>query len=351
MQTLGPFKIVILGEGRVGKTSLLKRYRYNKFDEHEASSQNATYLEKTVEDKKSGKEVKLALWDTAGQERFHSLAPIYYRDADGALIVYDITEPETFKRVATWVSELKVNGCNIPVSIVGNKYDMKTQQRVSAGEAEEFARQIGATHTFASAKHNRGVEETFAALIEGVVDHKSQAPAASARGRRSRPNISEQAPAAPAPRTSLGSRPAAVAAAAAQPAAQPQPSQPAQAAQAAQPAPKTSLGGQQPAPAAKPRKSLFDDDDDDEPAGKPAPAAPATAAAAAAAAFPPSVPPQGSSYSAPSPAPAAPPLAAPAAPREKGFKLHATPPATRGAVAGGSFASQQNGARKKEGCC
>lgn len=338
MQTLGPYKIVILGEGRVGKTSLLKRYKYNSFDEHEASSQNATYLEKTVEDKKSSKEVKLALWDTAGQERFHSLAPIYYRDADGALVVYDITEPESFKRVATWVSELKTNGCNIPVSLVGNKYDMKVQQRVPQSQAEDFAKSIGARHGYASAKHSRGVEEAFAALIEGVVDHKSQAPAASARGRRSRPLITEQAPAPPAPRVSLGGG-------GQQPAAEP-----------AQPAPRTSLGGggQQPAPRTSlggqaPRRSLFDDDDESG-AGNPLGGGGGGAGSAI-----PSGPSPGrsSGFSAPAPAapaPVAPPLPAPAAPRERGFKLDATPPPTR-VAAGGSFSSGRDGPRKKEGCC
>lgn len=347
MQTLGPFKVVILGEGRVGKTSLLKRYKYNQFDEHEASSQNATYLEKTVEDKKSGKEVKLALWDTAGQERFHSLAPIYYRDADGALIVYDITEPESFKRVATWANELKANGCSIPVSLVGNKYDMKTQQRVPQSEAEDFAKRIGARHSYASAKHSRGVDETFAMLIEGVVDHKSQAPAASARGRRSRPMISEVAPTPPpGPRVSLGGGGQQAAA---------QPAQPAQA------APRTSVGEQQPKPKPKslfdddaapissvgeqeakpkPKKSLFDDDDDDVKPSGPAPG-------------------RSNAYDTPAPvAPAAtvPPLPAPAAPREQGFKL--TPQAPRGQVAAGaSFSSGQShperfaANRKKEGCC
>merc|ERR1719277_2881142 len=104
-QAAGPFKIVALGEGRVGKTSLLRRYVSGTFSDREASTQQAAYQEKRLT--LGGRQVQLSLWDTAGQERFHSLAPIYYRDADGALLVYDITDCQSFERVAKWVSELR----------------------------------------------------------------------------------------------------------------------------------------------------------------------------------------------------------------------------------------------------
>merc|ERR1719277_897596 len=141
-QAAGPFKIVALGEGRVGKTSLLRRYVHRGFDEAEASTLSAAYLEKRVAVR--GQQVQLSLWDTAGQERFHSLAPIYYRDADGALLVYDVTDAESFRQVAKWVEELRAIGHNSAVYIVGNKCDLR--QQVALGDAQAYARSIGAGH-------------------------------------------------------------------------------------------------------------------------------------------------------------------------------------------------------------
>mmetsp|Transcript_4838 Transcript_4838/g.11822 ORF Transcript_4838/g.11822 Transcript_4838/m.11822 type:complete len:210 (+) Transcript_4838:2-631(+) len=170
----GPFKLVVLGEGRVGKTSLLKRYVRGSFDDREAATQHAAFLEKAVV--VTGRPVKLNLWDTAGQERFHSMAPIYYRDADGALLVYDVTDTESFDRVSKWVEELQVMGTNCPVAIVGNKCDLQTQARVPLREAEAYAQQIGGRHYLASAKSGNGVEEAFSALVQAVLRSPGSAP-------------------------------------------------------------------------------------------------------------------------------------------------------------------------------
>eukprot|EP00928_Gymnodinium_smaydae_P055871 TRINITY_DN39341_c0_g1_i1.p1 TRINITY_DN39341_c0_g1~~TRINITY_DN39341_c0_g1_i1.p1 ORF type:complete len:226 (-),score=40.51 TRINITY_DN39341_c0_g1_i1:127-804(-) len=164
---LGPLKIVVLGEGRVGKTSLLRRYVRQSFDERESSTQSAAYLEKRLA--VNGKQVHLSLWDTAGQERFHSLAPIYYRDAVGALLVYDVTDEESFRRVAKWVEELRAVGTRCALTLVGNKTDLRSMARVSADHAEAYARSIGAAHCYASAKLGQGVNEAFALLVETVL--------------------------------------------------------------------------------------------------------------------------------------------------------------------------------------
>lgn len=95
------FKVVVLGEGRVGKTSVTLRYVTGEFSATQESTIAANFLEKRVNIGK--RQVLLELHDTAGQERFHSLAPIYYRGAEGALIVYDITDPSTFQRAEKWV--------------------------------------------------------------------------------------------------------------------------------------------------------------------------------------------------------------------------------------------------------
>jgi Ras-related protein Rab-21 len=103
-----PFKVVLLGEGRVGKTCITVRYVKNAFNDQQESTIQATYLDRRLNVGKQS--VKLMIWDTAGQERFHALGPIYYRDAQGALLVYDITDRDSFTKVRHWVKELRKSG-------------------------------------------------------------------------------------------------------------------------------------------------------------------------------------------------------------------------------------------------
>jgi Ras-related protein Rab-21 len=168
---------------------LLRRYVFGNFQDGEQSTQNAAYLQKVVWVK--GVKVELALWDTAGQEKFHSLAPMYYRDAHGALLVYDTTDMDSFKRVSRWVEELRVQGRDIPIHVVGNKIDLKAQQKVKPDDAKTYSRDIGATSTVASAKTDKGVEETFVTLVESILDTRAR-PADQTkpkRGGRGRPAI------------------------------------------------------------------------------------------------------------------------------------------------------------------
>jgi Ras-related protein Rab-21 len=110
------------------------------------------------------------IWDTAGQERFHALGPIYYRDANGALLVYDITDRDSFTKVRHWVKELRnVVGKKIVLLIVGNKMDLEKQRQVNDEEAKEYAASVGAIHMTCSAKTNKGVEEAFLELTKGML--------------------------------------------------------------------------------------------------------------------------------------------------------------------------------------
>ncbi|KAL0233021.1 hypothetical protein GEMRC1_011768 [Eukaryota sp. GEM-RC1] len=116
MQT---FKVVTLGEGRSGKTSLTVRFVHGNFHDSQPSTIQATYLSKRVD--VNNTTANLAIWDTAGQERFHALGPIYYRDADGALLVFDITDLDSFEKAKKWVRELRQFVGKIPIVIAGNK--------------------------------------------------------------------------------------------------------------------------------------------------------------------------------------------------------------------------------------
>ena len=105
------------------------------------STLQASYLDKRLS--MNGQSVSLSIWDTAGQERFHALGPIYYRDADGALLVYDITDFESFQKVRKWVRELRqIVGQDIDITIAGNKIDLEKNRAVSEEEALSYAESV-----------------------------------------------------------------------------------------------------------------------------------------------------------------------------------------------------------------
>ncbi|XP_042240785.1 ras-related protein Rab-21-like [Homarus americanus] len=164
------FKIVLLGEGCVGKTSLVLRYVEDKFNDRHITTLQASFLTKRIN--LSGKRVNLAIWDTAGQERFHALGPIYYRESHGAILVYDITDEDSFQKVKNWVRELRrMLGNDICLVIAGNKIDMEKERHVSQEEADAYAQEVGALHFQTSAKQNKGVEELFLELTRRMLEN------------------------------------------------------------------------------------------------------------------------------------------------------------------------------------
>ncbi|UYV68669.1 RAB21 [Cordylochernes scorpioides] len=109
--------------------------------------------------------------DTAGQERFHALGPIYYRDSNGAILVYDITDEDSFQKVKNWVKELrKMLGNDVCLCIAGNKTDLERTRAVSVEEAEMYAASVGAKHFQTSAKMNRGIEELFIDISKRMIE-------------------------------------------------------------------------------------------------------------------------------------------------------------------------------------
>ncbi|EAN83011.1 putative ras-related protein Rab21 [Trypanosoma cruzi] len=163
-------KIVMLGEGRVGKTSLLQRFVSDSFEEECESTTKASMYANVTVTVSDGARAKLSIWDTAGQERYHALGPIYYRDAQGAILVYDITDYESFLKVKIWLKELQqvVGNQNISVVVVGNKIDLERQRRVTVKEAEEWANQQNAKHYNVSAKLSLHISEPFNGIATSV---------------------------------------------------------------------------------------------------------------------------------------------------------------------------------------
>ncbi|PWN33367.1 uncharacterized protein FA14DRAFT_109115, partial [Meira miltonrushii] len=130
-------KVVILGAQGVGKTSLVHRYTSGQFSASAVPSTiGASFLtKKLIVD---GIKVRLQLWDTAGQERFRSMAPMYYRGANAAVIVYDITNPHSFEDVKTWIDELRQNvHSDLVIHIVGSKADLSYARQVDLNDARQ----------------------------------------------------------------------------------------------------------------------------------------------------------------------------------------------------------------------
>lgn len=163
-------KIVLLGETGVGKTSIVVRYVEQRFSSVMSPTIGASFLTKTI--CIEGVRVKLQLWDTAGQERFRSLAPMYYRGAAAAVLIYDVGSEDSFLRVKEWVKELRTNVFDeIVLVIVGNQID-KNYREVSNSDAQEYAHSIGALCVETSAKKNTGIDELFGQLAKQLVDSK-----------------------------------------------------------------------------------------------------------------------------------------------------------------------------------
>jgi len=121
------FKLVLLGDSAVGKSSLVLRFVKKQFYEYQESTIGAAFLTQTVSVKDYV--VKFEIWDTAGQERYHSLAPMYYRGAASAVVVYDLTNRQSFVRAKSWVKELQKQGNpNIVIALAGNKLDLSEKK-------------------------------------------------------------------------------------------------------------------------------------------------------------------------------------------------------------------------------
>jgi len=156
---------VLLGESAVGKSSLVLRFVKGQFFDFQESTIGAAFLTQTV--CLNDTTVKFEIWDTAGQERYHSLAPMYYRGAQAAIVVYDITNLDSFERAKSWVKELQRQGnANIVIAIAGNKVDLAPQRKVAAEEGQAYADENGTLFMETSAKSAINVNELFVAIAK-----------------------------------------------------------------------------------------------------------------------------------------------------------------------------------------
>jgi len=159
------FKLVLLGESAVGKSSLVLRFVKGQFLDYQESTIGAAFLTQTV--CLNDTTVKFEIWDTAGQERYHSLAPMYYRGAQAAIVVYDITNQDSFERAKNWVKELQRQGNpNIVIALAGNKVDLAAKRTVAIEDAQAYAEENGILFMETSAKTAANVNELFVAIAK-----------------------------------------------------------------------------------------------------------------------------------------------------------------------------------------
>lgn len=163
------FKILIIGNSSVGKTSFLFRYADNSFTSAFVSTVGIDFKVKTVI--RNGKKIKLQIWDTAGQERYRTITTAYYRGAMGFILMYDVTNEESFNSVQDWVTQIKTYSWdNAQVILVGNKSDMEAERIVTYERGKQLADQLGLEFFETSAKENINVQDVFDRLVDSICD-------------------------------------------------------------------------------------------------------------------------------------------------------------------------------------
>jgi len=160
------YKIVLVGDTGVGKSSIATQFANNEFSDFQESTIGAAFFTKSIEI--DGTSYKIDVWDTAGQERYHSLTPMYYRGAKIALIVFDITNLLSYEKMKQWSSEIKNSVNNIVITIVGNKIDLEHRRKVSKEDAIEYCRQEGFEYYETSAKTAENIELIFEKSIKNI---------------------------------------------------------------------------------------------------------------------------------------------------------------------------------------
>ena len=164
-------KLLIIGESAVGKSCLLLRFAEDKFQETFLTTIGIDFKVRhvTIDDAK----IKLQIWDTAGQEKFRTITKAYYRGANGILLVFDVTNRNSFNQTRMWMTSIH-DSLTDPVDIVlvGNKCDM--ERTVSLQEAQDLAAEFGVPYAETSAKSGENVEKTFMDLARTVKRNKDQ---------------------------------------------------------------------------------------------------------------------------------------------------------------------------------
>ncbi|XP_076121477.1 RAB3D, member RAS oncogene family, b isoform X1 [Alosa pseudoharengus] len=177
------FKLLIIGNSSVGKTSFLFRYADDSFTSAFVSTVGIDFKVKTVF--RNNKRIKLQIWDTAGQERYRTITTAYYRGAMGFLLMYDITNQDSFSAVQDWATQIKTYSWdNAQVILVGNKCDLEDDRLIPTEDSQRLADELGFQFFEASAKDNINVKQVFERLVDVICEKMNE----SIEGERAQPN-------------------------------------------------------------------------------------------------------------------------------------------------------------------
>ncbi|KAL3843650.1 hypothetical protein ACJIZ3_001053 [Penstemon smallii] len=170
------FKLLLIGDSSVGKSCLLLRFADDSYVDSYISTIGVDFKIRTVE--LEGKTTKLQIWDTAGQERFRTITSSYYRGAHGIIIVYDVTEKESFNNVKQWLNEIdRYATDSVCKLLVGNKCDLVESKAVDTETAKAFADELGIPFLETSAKDSINVEQAFLTMAAEIKKKMGNQPA------------------------------------------------------------------------------------------------------------------------------------------------------------------------------
>ena len=165
------FKILTIGESGVGKTCVLRRFVENKFLKNHLATIGIDFKTRVIN--LNGLTIKLKIWDTAGQERFRNITNQYYKGADGILLVYDVTDEESYNKIRDWMDQITSNTDNEDIGLVllGNKCDMDPRA-VTEEMGKEMAKELNINYYETSALNGQGINEAFEGLTKDIMKRK-----------------------------------------------------------------------------------------------------------------------------------------------------------------------------------
>ncbi len=165
------FKVILLGDMSVGKTSILLRYVENKFKENIISTIGVDFRDKIID--YGDTKIALKIWDTSGQEKYESLAQHFLRDTDGAFLVFDLTEKSSFEHIKKWLTDINDSNENVKIIILGNKSDLKDKRVVAEDIAINFAQKHNFKYFETSAKDDTNINEAFKAMADSFMENRT----------------------------------------------------------------------------------------------------------------------------------------------------------------------------------